>query len=319
MRIALQISLAYLVVSLLWILLSDAALAALFPTFEPFSFGQTIKGIGFVLVSALLLFGFSYQRFRQYVEVRRLIDLQAKLNEQLQLAHGRDQELLALKNTFIRMMTHDIRNPLATIATSVSTLQKHYTQMSDEQHEQTFERIQNQLILMRDMMEDLLTIGRAEERRLKVEPRPFDLVALLQAEIDTYRQSIHEKHSIVFQAKEESLPVILDMSLVQRVFVNLLSNAVKYSPSGGIVQVSAYRTNGDVVISVEDHGIGIPPEEVNRLFTPFSRCTNVGAIRGTGLGLTVVKHFVETLNGSISYESALNKGTTFTIQLPISL
>jgi signal transduction histidine kinase len=98
---------------------------------------------------------------------------------------------------------------------------------------------------------------------------------------------------------------------------NLLSNATKYSPAGGKIKMTINQDQQHLIIEISDEGIGIPPEEVNKVFNSFYRSKNIGTIKGTGLGLAIVKHSIDALGGKIKVNSELNKGTTFIFKIPI--
>jgi signal transduction histidine kinase len=112
-------------------------------------------------------------------------------------------------------------------------------------------------------------------------------------------------------------PMLLDEHLLQHILINLLTNALKYSPEDSQVSLHVCADGGDLVLEVEDHGIGIPPEDQARLFEPFHRAANATQVEGTGLGLAIVRENVLLHGGTISFTSMLGAGTTFTVRLPL--
>jgi signal transduction histidine kinase len=104
--------------------------------------------------------------------------------------------------------------------------------------------------------------------------------------------------------------------LLRHILGNLLTNALKYSPAGSAVELQIFQEANELVLQVRDHGIGIPPEDMRRLFEPFYRASNVSNVNGTGLGLVIVKNSVEAHGGSLSVDSQVGIGTTFTVRLP---
>jgi signal transduction histidine kinase len=129
----------------------------------------------------------------------------------------------------------------------------------------------------------------------------------------------HGLHAFIVQTEGDLSQVVMDARLWQHIVVNLLTNAVKYSPGGGDIHLNVARQGSEVVCRVSDHGIGIPPEALPRLYEPFQRASNVGTINGSGLGLAIVKQSVDRHGGTITCESKLGEGTTFTVRLPEAL
>ena len=154
-----------------------------------------------------------------------------------------------------------------------------------------------------------------ETGNLEYEPERLNVGKLLQ-EVVVEFQSIHtETHKINLTSRFDD-PVLVDPRLLRHIAVNLISNAIKYSPQGSEVQVVLEQHNGRVALTVRDQGIGIPEEDQTRLFTAFQRASNVGEVRGTGLGLTIVKQAVDLHGGTIHLESQVGSGTTFKVTLP---
>jgi signal transduction histidine kinase len=126
------------------------------------------------------------------------------------------------------------------------------------------------------------------------------------------------KRGIEFSGVNRRVEARVDTKLLRRALTNLLTNAIKYSPEDKAIQVTLTLTDQcEAVIRVSDHGIGIPEEDIPRLFEPFHRAANVGKIHGTGLGLAIAKQAIELHGGRITVESAVGVGTTFTIYLPL--
>jgi signal transduction histidine kinase len=127
-----------------------------------------------------------------------------------------------------------------------------------------------------------------------------------------------EKHNLNLSFDIEDKKLFLDQKLMRFIFNNLLSNAAKYSPEGGTIDFSISTCNKNLVIKVSDEGIGIPAEEIGKIFDPFYRSKNTEMIEGTGLGLAIVKFAVELHNGEIKVNSEMNKGTTFLVKIPLN-
>ncbi len=147
----------------------------------------------------------------------------------------------------------------------------------------------------------------------------MDLSRFCEGLVEDFRVAILGSHTISFETEGVPAEVRVDEKPLRYVLSNLLSNAIKYSPAGGVIQLRV-RCRGDVgQFEVEDHGIGIPPEDLPRLFQSFHRASNVGSIKGTGLGLCIAKRMVEVQGGRIEVDSEVSRGTTVRVAVPLGL
>jgi signal transduction histidine kinase len=163
----------------------------------------------------------------------------------------------------------------------------------------------------------VLLLGKVEEGRLQFMPVPMDLEKLCRAIADELTSAMNAMCPISFRVFTPLDGAVSDEAVLRHILTNLLSNAVKYSPPGAPVEFTAERRDENVILIVRDQGIGIPEEDQERLFTTFSRASNVGARPGTGLGLVVVQRCVQLHGGTINLTSAVGLGTTVTITLPV--
>lgn len=176
---------------------------------------------------------------------------------------------------------------------------------------------------MNEMLNDVLFIGKAEAGKLEFRPTSLDLVEYCRYLVEEVQLNVRNQHNlaqksalIVFSSQYQSMPVCMDEKLLGHILSNLLSNAIKYSPSGSTVKFNLTFSHKRAVFQIQDEGIGIPREDLPRLFESFHRATNVGNIQGTGLGLAIVKKCVDEHQGEIAVTSELRVGTTFTVTLP---
>ena len=238
----------------------------------------------------------------------------AALEQQRQL-----NELLA---RFVSMTSHEFRTPLAAIFSSAQLLRRYGARLQEPEKEELYASIEAGVKRMTAMLDNVLEFGRAQTGRLEFAPRDLDLRTLCEDIVAEQRRAQ--------EAAAGAQPVIeidwrlpgsgarVDESLVRRILGNLLSNAVKYSPTGGRVRLAVTRTDANLRLVVEDEGIGIPAEDLPRLFGTFHRARNVGAIAGTGLGLAIVKRAVECHGGIIEVASTPGRGSRFSVALPQS-
>ncbi len=151
---------------------------------------------------------------------------------------------------------------------------------------------------------------------IRIKPEDFDLPVALWQEFEAFREQAAFGRKLVYHSTVERLPIRADRTHLKYVFINLLQNAVKYSPPDGEVRVELYLRDGRPALEVWDDGIGIPPAELQELFSPFFRASNVGAVPGTGMGLAIVKKSARMLGANIEVESQPGEGSCFRILFP---
>ncbi len=229
----------------------------------------------------------------------------------------KERELSELRSSFVSLVSHEFRTPLTTILSSTELLDRYSSRLSDEKKQNHLKRIQTAVLRMTQLLEDILTIGKAEAGKLQFEPSPMDVVAFCHEIVESMQISVCGHHTLNFVPQCDAINTQLDEKLLAHIITNLLSNAIKYSPEGGIIQFDLLCTDSEAIFSIQDSGIGIPKEDLEQLFESFNRASNVGMIPGTGIGLTIVKKCVELHAGKITVESELGVGTTFTVTLPM--
>ncbi|MCT7949573.1 ATP-binding protein [Ancylothrix sp. C2] len=220
------------------------------------------------------------------------------------------------KNRYLSMASHEFRTPLTTILMSSQLLQQYEQKLTPEKKQRHFERIQNAITSMNTMLEDILTLGRAESGKISFSPGAINVVEFCQELLEAITQSTGRNHSLNLEISGEFSGAIMDEKLLYHILTNLLGNAVKYSPEKTKIILEVVRCENEVSFCVQDQGIGIPPEDVLKLFEAFHRAQNVGEIAGTGLGLAIVKRSVDLHKGVIEVTSKVGVGTRFTVKLP---
>lgn len=233
----------------------------------------------------------------------------------------RERQLEQAKDEFISIVAHQLRSPLGSIRWNIEMILRQPN--IPDKFSNKIKRIYQSNQRLINLVNDLLNVSIIEQGMVKEIPRPTDVLKVLRSavlEMETEAQ----KHKVVIaiQSQEKHIPkVMIDPKRLREVIQNLLSNAIKYNVSGGKTKFVVAHIGDNIKISVSDQGIGIPKEDQPRLFSKFYRADN--AVRrdttGSGLGLFVVKSYVERWGGNISFESTENKGTTFYIELPINI
>ncbi len=221
----------------------------------------------------------------------------------------------ALKAEFVSAVSHELRTPLTTIQ-GFSELVVHRDDIGPAS-QRDVQRIHDAALHMEDIVSDLHELSLMEAGRLIMAPAPMSLHPLARemAEEAGHASTIHRVGSTV---PETIAPVMADVSRIRQVLSNLLTNAVKYSPTGGEVTIAAWLDGGSVVVEVRDQGLGIPPEEMDKVFQRFYRIKDGRhtLVRGTGLGLSISRQIVEAHGGRIWVESEPGKGSPFRFTLP---
>ncbi len=224
------------------------------------------------------------------------------------------QEASDAKTTLMLSISHDLKTPLASIKTSVSSLLDRGVSWSKDDVEAFLETIDSQADYLNRAISDILDLNRVESGAVRPLLRPTAAIDLLQDAAERAAPGLGDHHLLVEAGETPAISV--DASLVVQALVNLIENAARYSRPGGDIRVSASGDGAEVELAVEDEGPGIAAEDLPHIFERFYRARRqVSGVRGSGLGLAIVKAFVELSGGTVSVESS-PKGSRFTLRLP---
>jgi PAS domain S-box-containing protein len=268
----------------------------------------------------------------QALERARLYELAVRTQAELRRSRDERDRVLAdlraslrTRDAFLASASHDLKNPLASIKATAQLmlrrLERGGTPTSDAQY-QALERINTTVTRAASELDELLDLARLQlDRPLDLERRPMDLVQVARTVAAEHQQAT-ELHDLRLDISVDELVGDWDERRMTRALGNLVNNALKYSPEGGtiVLRVALELKSGArwAVVSVQDHGLGIPAAELERIFERFQRATNVeGRIAGTGIGLASVRHIAESHGGEVSVDSEEGAGSTFTIWLPL--
>jgi PAS domain S-box-containing protein len=254
---------------------------------------------------------------RDITDYRRAEDIRRE-KELLQMKLEQEREFAHLKDQFMTTVSHEFRTPLASILASSELLGQYFDRLTPTRRDECLAAIREQVLRLREMLDGINILLRDSSSVFECRPQPVDLDALCQDVLDGCRSS-HKQERHHLRLSGAVGQVILDPKIAQYILKQLLSNAIKYSPQGGVVSLEVAQEGESVVFMVRDEGIGIPPEDHDRIFETFYRGRNVGAIGGAGLGLKVVRDYVALHQGTISFESEPGRGTVFTVRLPLNL
>jgi two-component system CheB/CheR fusion protein len=282
---------------------------------EKVSFELTIDDMAYKVV-AVPINGETDEKIPQALVVIHNITEQKKIEEGLMKVIDKQKELTEMKSKFVSIASHEFRTPLSTILSSSSLVEKYKKPEDEPKREKHLARIKTSVHNLTDILNDFLILGKMEEGGVKNNPAVFDIRLFFKELTDEMQGNLKEGQEIKLTQHHDSPLVYLDSKHFKNVLLNLLSNAIKYSPEGKTIHLSCNFKKGHLIVKVRDEGMGIPKEDQEHLFTTFFRANNVTNIQGTGMGLHIVKKYMELMGGNVSFESELDKGTVFTLDLP---
>lgn len=240
-----------------------------------------------------------------------------KSQKEIVEALAKEKELNDLKSRFVSMASHEFRTPLSTILSSVALISKYKTPETEEKRQKHIDRVKSSVTHLTEILNDLLSLSKLEEGKLTTTPVEFDIVDFSKEIVQDMQALAKEGQVIGYTHSGDMSNAKLDVKLLKNIYINLLSNAIKFSPENKQILVNTAIANNELIVSFKDSGIGIEKEDQKLLFDRFFRGQNATNIQGTGLGLNIVSKYVEMMNGTISFESEVGKGTTFFIKFPL--
>lgn len=237
--------------------------------------------------------------------------------EELERALMQEKHLASLKTRFASMVSHEFKNPLAVMSTSIDLLTRFHDRITEEKRKEHAQIVKLQLRRLVELLDDILLISRDDAVGMDYTPSEVDINTLCKTLVYEHQLVSADSHNIIYDYDSTCHVLYADGRLLRLMINNLLTNAIKYSPTGSDIRLTISCTNKHINIECHDQGIGIPEDDLEKLFEDFHRAKNVGEIPGTGLGLAVVKRVVEVHGGTIDVNSRINEGTVFSILLPI--
>ncbi|MGV3632322.1 MAG: hybrid sensor histidine kinase/response regulator [Bacteroidota bacterium] len=256
---------------------------------------------------------FFIEKYQQEIALSELNKDLINKNNELIDSLEREKQLNIMKSAFISMASHEFRTPLTTILSSITLAEKYTEIQQPEKSEKHFDRIKSSVRNLIELLNVFLAVDKLEHGKVESELELFNLNEFLGDLVESLDGMRKAGQHIHYRFKGKS-NVNLDLKTLRNILLNLLSNAIKYSEKDIDFRVEVAK--GKITISVQDQGIGIPEEQQQEMFGKFFRASNASGIQGTGLGLNIVKHYVDLMDGTIGFESKEGVGTTFTLELP---
>lgn len=263
------------------------------------------------LSDALLELSHTNEGLEQEMERRK------KVEAQIRTMLEKEKELNELKSRFVSMASHEFRTPLAGILTSVSLIEKYPNTEDISKREKHIQNIKKSVRNLANILNDFLSLDKLEQGKVSSTPTEFDLNQFITDTVEEFLETSPRERSIIVNHSEPKMTINQDKEMIRNVLINLISNAIKYSPEDARVQIRTSKAGNTVRFEIEDAGMGIPSADQKHLFERFFRAKNVTNLQGTGLGLNIVKRYLDLMGGEITFVSVENKGTIFKVSLPV--
>ncbi|MCB9051234.1 MAG: PAS domain S-box protein [Lewinellaceae bacterium] len=258
------------------------------------------------------------KKLQYEVKERKAAEEEIRKNEsRLRRALEKEKELSNLKSRFVSMASHEFRTPLSTILSSADLIEAYTSEEHQKKRIRHTTRIKSSVANLTGILNDFLSLSRLEEGRFESEPVWFGLDQFCDEAIGEMQGLLRPGQYIEKEGNVEGIELFLDKKMLKNIIFNLLSNAIKYSEDGQRIVCRTEVAGNTLKIAIIDQGIGIPEEEQQHLFTRFFRAHNVENIQGTGLGLNIVKRYIDLMKGTIRFESRLGEGSSFYVSLPL--
>ena len=299
---------------------------AAIPLFLPFVFLTTMQEIGIStdhlepLIDDIIHVPIEKIELKTKIRVllrSRLYSLQLQAaKEKLNHSLMQEKESNQIKSGFISKVSHEFRNPLNSISGMAQILETYGEKLTPEKKAEVLQQLRRNVIKMSDLLDEVLLIGQKEMGKLQFNPTSIQLEKFCRGVINEVQTAFDRQQKIDFSYRAEP-EYNLDSKLLDYILTNLLANACKYSPQDSVIDFEIHVETSELIFIIRDRGIGIPTEDIPHLFDSFYRASNSRGYQGTGLGLTIVKEYVEFCRGTISVISELEVGTTFSVKIPL--
>jgi PAS domain S-box-containing protein len=251
-------------------------------------------------------------------DLQQEILVRQRAEEDTRKALEKERELNELKSKFVSIASHEFRTPLSTILSSTSLIQQYQERGEMSKTDKHIARVKSSVHHLTGILNDFLSLGKLEEGRIEVMNETVSLNHFFEEIKEEIKPTLKENQKLHINFTQPELNFQTEPRVLRNILFNLISNASKYSEAEKTIYLNASYTNDKITLEIRDEGIGIPPSEVKHIFERFFRATNASHIQGTGLGLHIVKRYLDLLQGDIHFTSEEGKGSSFIITLPIT-
>ncbi|MGA8852754.1 MAG: PAS domain-containing sensor histidine kinase [Christiangramia sp.] len=247
-------------------------------------------------------------------EINRRKEAERKIKDALQ----KEKELNELKTKFLSLVSHEFKTPLSGILTSATLAEKYTLEDQQFKREKHLVTIRNKVHYLNNILNDFLSIERLDSGRGQYKFSKFGLKRLINEVVYNANITLKDGQEIAYPKDIEDLELIMDEKILELILSNLLGNAIKYSPENTLIQFIVDFEGIFIKFTIKDQGRGIPDKDQKHIFERYFRAENALLDQGTGIGLNIAKTHLENLGGTIEFESIENKGTTFTVKVPMN-
>lgn len=237
--------------------------------------------------------------------------------EELSDALDKERELNEIKSRFVSMASHEFRTPLSTVLSSASLLSKYTGGDDQEKRDKHINRIKDSVKHLNDILEDFLNLGRLDEGKVTANFSPVNIEEIIKDTTEEIKGLLKPGQKFFYE-HQGNTSVHSDKNLLRNILINLLTNAIKFSNEEAPISITSIVNASVAEVTVTDRGIGITPGDLEHLFSSFFRGKNATNIQGTGLGLHIVKRYLDLLGGEARISSQLNKGTSISFTIPVN-
>lgn len=282
--------------------------------------------IAFLIVVLILVAIITIILSLQYINKKKtasMFELKNKeiedMNKLLDEKSKHFEELNSTKDKFFSIIAHDLKNPLSAFYRLTETLYESYNEFSEEERLSLLNDMRNSSKNVFDLLQNLLTWSRSQRNKIQINPVEVDMRFVVENIYQIFKQIADSKKIDLIIYCDRDVKLNIDVNILQTIIRNLVSNALKFTPEGGRVEIRAEKDNSNIIVYVQDTGVGIPNDKLPELFKVDKTYTTPGTNNetGTGLGLIICKEFIDKVGGKVDVLSEPEKGTTFRIILPI--
>lgn len=247
-------------------------------------------------------------------EIEKRKDAENKIKESLR----KERELNELKTKFLSLVSHEFKTPLSGILSSTSLIGKYTTTEQQEKREKHVKTITSKVKYLNNILDDFLSVERLETGKVNYKITLFPLSKVINEVIYNANMLLKEGQIINYPEGIDDIEINFDEKVLELVLSNLVNNAIKYSPENTNIDLKVFQKEKSLQITIIDQGIGIPKKEQKFIFNRYFRAENALLNQGTGIGLNIAKSHLENLGGDITFDSKENKGSSFTIEIPMA-
>lgn len=245
------------------------------------------------------------------------IDKRVKAELELRNALKKEKELNELKTKFLSLVSHEFKTPLSGILNSAVLIGRYTNTETQDKREKHLQTIKNKVQYLDGILNDFLSVERLDSGKVKYKFSHFKLSKVVNEVVYNANMMLKSGQHINYPKNIDDISIYQDEKILDLVLGNLLNNAIKYSPENTNIDFNITANDNGFVFKIKDNGIGIPVKDQKHIFERYFRAENALTNQGTGIGLNIIKGHLESLNGTISFESVEDEGTTFIVKLPI--